>query len=660
MFSLRRICVPFAVALLLAVCGGCHEGIAWLPDSSGFVYTGGDKGRQLLLFDVKTKTSTVLVKDVGGPAWPAVSPDGECIAVARREYKGEECWLTVRVYDRQGRATHRSKALLKTKTPAGVYHFKGEAILPLVGWSPRGDRLLLGNFDSTALYDVKAGRAEAVDGALLRVGHDVVRPDGKGFLTLTRDAFVFTDWDRKARKIKRPKAETSSGGPIFSASQMTPTLEALLLMSRPSRWDGTTALSGQWRVDSAKLECSEKEGGRIEYPLGVTLTPGGAAHDVDVQVSREGQKKPRTLLRQQPARCFPSPDGKWVAVGWVASKAVKRLVLLDADGEVAARLPAGRGDGEHEVLARLPATAKEARLLAFSPDSKHLTVLDAGGLTRWDLAADKADKRRTRYPARPALARSFKASTGVVALSGDGRFYAAVDRPAVSLRGVPDVLLVWDVASGKRLAARQEDDTVTALAFSADGASLAACYHGISRSFVRVWDLKSRKLRCKLDVPGDGEALAFSPDDKILRVVGNRRGVLEMHSFDLENPGRPARLRLDDEDRQTRRLAPADRFLITYGSGIRVWDLATAKQTAVLSDLDSNPEAAAFSTDGRLLATSGAEEVSLWDARSGKAVVAYWNFLGDVKRLAFSADGKLLACAGEEAVEVWKVRADKE
>ena len=51
-----------------ATIADCSEPVTRLPDSSGFVYTGGKGLKQLKLFDVKTKKTRTLVEDVGGPA----------------------------------------------------------------------------------------------------------------------------------------------------------------------------------------------------------------------------------------------------------------------------------------------------------------------------------------------------------------------------------------------------------------------------------------------------------------------------------------------------------------------------------------------------------------------------------------------------------------
>src|ERR1700752_4481947 len=92
----------------LIVLPGCVDGVSWLPDSSGFVFTT-DRG-QLVLHDVSTKTTRVLVEDTkSNTYWPAVSPDGAKFAVARLHFDGKrKSHLQVVVYDRKGKVVHES------------------------------------------------------------------------------------------------------------------------------------------------------------------------------------------------------------------------------------------------------------------------------------------------------------------------------------------------------------------------------------------------------------------------------------------------------------------------------------------------------------------------------------------------------------------------
>jgi WD40 repeat protein len=109
--------------------------------------------------------------------------------------------------------------------------------------------------------------------------------------------------------------------------------------------------------------------------------------------------------------------------------------------------------------------------------------------------------------------------------------------------------------------------------------------------------------------------------------------------------------------------SPDGKYLVTSSPGnpIVVRDPATGKGMSTFSGRD--PSAAyvrlTFSADGRLLAGSGSEGVSLWDAgrwalrpAGGAAPEIVWD-------LGLSADGRRLVTAGGDAVKAWDVATGK-
>jgi hypothetical protein len=348
-----------ALALFLAACLGCYPGIAWLPDSSGFVYTAGKGKKQLRLFTLKTKKSRVLVADVGGPAWPAVSPDGKRIAVLVKEDKPDKedkrkshVWLTLSIFDRDGKRVHRSKPMRWREYGAVGGPDKGG--LAQVAWSPKGDRLLLFQYDRTALYDLKTRKLLPLKGGLVTIGNSPVRPDGKGFLTASAVGSAFVDWDGKERRIK--------GGPPPEKRTDYDTESIHYFCS--THWKGAVALlhfeDGKplGRIDTDKLTLEmPKEAPRLprtkdgwvvldsySFPKGVTVR---AASDKRpnrdrshrLELLRPGAKTPEVLEKDRsdaPFKFFPSPDGKWLAVLMGKPELhTGRLLLFDARGEFA-------------------------------------------------------------------------------------------------------------------------------------------------------------------------------------------------------------------------------------------------------------------------------------------------------------------------------------
>jgi WD40 repeat protein len=80
------------------------------------------------------------------------------------------------------------------------------------------------------------------------------------------------------------------------------------------------------------------------------------------------------------------------------------------------------------------------------------------------------------------------------------------------------------------------------------------------------------------------------------------------------------------------------------GGGVRVWDVETAKEQALLKTDTQLISSVTFSRDGKLLAAGNwAGVVRVWDLPSGKELAVLEGHPSPVWSAAFSPDGKLLA-----------------
>jgi len=199
-----RLCGLAVVAFSSLLLSGCVLGVAWLPDSSGFFYAEKAKeGLSLTRFDVATKKRTVVVEDTKTMTlWPAVSPDGKQIAVARWwTEKGKRDTLQVIIYDLEGKAVKRSKVFPWVESKKD----KSELDMTFLAWGTRGQVLVWAK--DTAIYDVARDKIEKLPGGMAFPGssNNPVRPDGKGFLALMGDKpshLAFVDWAGKETKIE--------------------------------------------------------------------------------------------------------------------------------------------------------------------------------------------------------------------------------------------------------------------------------------------------------------------------------------------------------------------------------------------------------------------------------------------------------------------------
>lgn len=170
----------------------------------------------------------------------------------------------------------------------------------------------------------------------------------------------------------------------------------------------------------------------------------------------------------------------------------------------------------------------------------------------------------------------------------------------------------YDAATGRSVG--QVKGPTYPLTFSPDGSKLAAIPH-FGQLAIRLFDGKSgQRLQDLEDCTCHPEAIAFSPDARVLAAGGKDQA-------------------------------------------IKVWDIPTRTLLYSLEGSAGTIQAITFSPDGRLMATGGFDKiVRIWDIVSGQQLAVLRGHEKVVAGLAFSADGRRLVSGGlDGAALVWDV-----
>ncbi|MGH7169731.1 MAG: hypothetical protein ACRELG_05575, partial [Gemmataceae bacterium] len=217
-----------------------------------------------------------------------------------------------------------------------------------------------------------------------------------------------------------------------------------------------------------------------------------------------------------------------------------------------------------------------------------------------------------------------------IAFSPDAKWAASVDDKSI--------VHLWDRASGRerrRFQAAKSSCAVAALAFSADGAIVAAnCGDALVFCNTKTGRTWRTAARCN-------PTLAFSPDGKLVAAVQNH--VICLLDVSSGKEVRKLGRRRDDLDGVCLAFSPDGKLLATGEKSIQLWRVADGAEVRPLRGVAPAIDSAVFTPDGRFLTTAAADGfIRLWNASLGAEVRCFKARVPDNASLAFSRDGKLL------------------
>lgn len=298
---------------------------------------------------------------------------------------------------------------------------------------------------------------------------------------------------------------------------------------------------------------------------------------------------------------------------------------------------------------KFASSAQRISDLAFTNDGKKLVIANSTAIRVWQIDTGKLIYNSPYTSGDSSI---FQTTIDALAISPDNRTLATATKEEIQIRELETNKIIKRL-EGSRYAK-----------FSPDGKYLI-CFQRIERNKkyymnVGVWEISSGKLLYTIPTQIDGliseyTPVDITPDSQALVIAP--RGENNQIEFRQLNTGKKLEYFGGGTPKLFTTLAvtPDGKTLITaQNANLQIWDIKTKKLLRTIPNV-RNVKDLLISPDNQTLISNG-DSLKIWQLSTGKQLVSRRNqeeFL--FSRLALSPDGKTLAASNEEGVSLWKL-----
>ena len=281
--------------------------------------------------------------------------------------------------------------------------------------------------------------------------------------------------------------------------------------------------------------------------------------------------------------------------------------------------------------------------LVFSPDGATLASAERfGSITLWDVKARKPKK------------------TGLYDSSIYRNIVFNLDGKMCAHAKLNEIYLYNAVTGETKHILKEHSDSITSIAFSPDGQTLAS---GSEDKTIYLWDVDTGKHKQTLvGHPDEVTRVSFSPDGNTLISISKDKTIYlwDISTGELKKTLADKGLITDqlDKPETVERVffSQDDNILATirFNNTIRLWDTTTGTLIQTFSSQDTdkqekdysrNIESVLFSPDNRtVVGLADYGKIRIWDVNIGERK-SLSEYPGYVRNVSFSPDGKTLATA---------------